>query len=296
MTIRTRRFTPPSEPIPTGLGGRIRFRSLRAAGVALAAVTAVLSTTALTPSTPAQADAAQEQAQSRPTAVWPTAKRTEKVAKTKPVSGTKNFDFTRFVGTGALGGGGQGEGQDPILELADGTTVSNVIIGSPAADGIHCRGTCTLKNVWWEDVGEDAATFKGTRANQTMTIDGGGARKAADKVFQHNGPGTFVIRNFEVSGFGKLYRSCGVCRTQYTRHVVVDNVTVRAPGVDVVGINATPYGDTARLSRITVLGDSARKIVICQKFRGTTSGEPAKTGSGPDGRNCVYRSTDVTYR
>ncbi|WP_328748338.1 pectate lyase [Streptomyces sp. NBC_00285] len=280
----------------------IRIRSLRAAGIALAA-TAVLSTTPLTAgasaatgSSTASTTVSSRSAQARPAAVWPTAKRVEKVSTTKPVSGNKNFDFTRFVGTGALGGSGQVEGQDPILELADGATVSNVIIGSPAADGIHCRGTCTLKNVWWEDVGEDAATFKGTRANQTMTVDGGGARKAADKVFQHNGPGTFVIRNFEVSDFGKLYRSCGVCRTQYTRHVVVDNVTVKAPGLDVVGINATPYGDTARLSRITVVGDSARKIVVCQKFRGTTSGEPTKTGSGPDGRNCIYKSTDVTYR
>ncbi|MEU2916508.1 hypothetical protein ABZ674_43655 [Streptomyces massasporeus] len=39
---------------------------------------------------------------------------------------------------------------------------------------------------------------------------------------------------------------------------MVDNITVRTPGLDVVGINATPYGDTARLSRITVVGDSAR--------------------------------------
>ncbi|MFI9175906.1 pectate lyase [Streptomyces lincolnensis] len=271
----------------------IRPRSLLAAGVALAAV---LSTTAWATAEPPTAESATAESVVRPAADWPAAKRTEKVSKTIPVSGNRNFDFTRLVGTGALGGGDQTEGQDPILELSDGATVSNVIIGTPAADGIHCRGTCTLKNVWWEDVGEDAATFKGTRGNQTMTIDGGGARKAADKVFQHNGPGTFVIRNFKVDTFGKLYRSCGVCRTQYQRHVVVDNVTVTAPGLDVVGINATPYGDTARLTRIAVAKDPTRKIVLCQKFRGTTSGEPAKTGSGPDGRNCIYRSSDITYK
>jgi hypothetical protein len=32
---------------------------------------------------------------------------------------------------------------------------------------------------------------------------------AADKVFQHNGPGTMNISNFYVATFGKLYRSCG---------------------------------------------------------------------------------------
>ena len=37
----------------------------------------------------------------------------------------------------------------------------------PAADGVHCKGSCTLRNVWWQDVGEDAATFKGTAASQT---------------------------------------------------------------------------------------------------------------------------------
>ncbi|MEV0218743.1 pectate lyase [Streptomyces sp. NPDC050704] len=259
-----------------------RLRPLLGAALALAAA---LNTVTLVagPSPAAAAD-------------WPAAKRVQKVTATIKVTGTRNYDFTRFVGAGALGGGDQAENQPPVLELADGATVSNVIIGAPAADGIHCRGTCTLKNVWWEDVGEDAATFKGTRGSQTMTIDGGGARKAADKVFQHNGPGTFVIRNVQVEGFGKLYRSCGVCKTQYQRHVVLDNVTVKSPGHDVVGINPTPYGDTARLTRITVLGDPGRKIVICQKFRGVTVGEPTKTGSGPDGRNCLYRTSDITYR
>lgn len=31
-----------------------------------------------------------------------------------------------------IGDGGQDEGQDPMFELADGATLSNVIIGSPA--------------------------------------------------------------------------------------------------------------------------------------------------------------------
>jgi hypothetical protein len=36
-------------------------------------------------------------------------------------------------------------------------------------------------------------------------------------VFQHNGGGTLTVRNFQVSDFGKLYRSCGNCKTQYKR-------------------------------------------------------------------------------
>lgn len=213
----------------------------------------------------------------------------------KVPSGSYDGGMKRFYGTGELGGGGQGESQKPIFELANGATLKNVVLGAPAADGVHCLGTCTLTNVWWEDVGEDAATFKGTSSSQTMTINGGGARKAADKVFQHNGPGTMIIRNFQVDDFGKLYRSCGNCKTQHKRHVVLENITVFSPGKTLVGIN-TNYGDTARYSKITIVGDSSRKIVVCEKYKGVTSGEPSKIGSGADSTNCLYKTSDVTYR
>jgi hypothetical protein len=73
---------------------------------------------------------------------------------------------------------------------------------------------------------------------------GGGARSASDKVFQHNGAATLVIRAFRVDSFGKLYRSCGNCQAMYPRHLVIQDVTAQAPGKTVVGIN-TNYGDTA---------------------------------------------------
>ncbi|GII05440.1 pectate lyase [Planobispora takensis] len=226
---------------------------------------------------------------------WPTAKGRQPVTATIAVSGTYDGGLKRFYGSGALGGDGQDEGQDPIFKLADGAVLQNVIIGAPAADGVHCTGTCTLKNVWWEDVGEDAATFKGTSASQTMTVDGGGARKASDKTFQHNGPGTFVIKDFQIQDFGKLYRSCGNCSKQYARHVVVSNVLVTAPGKSLVGINAN-YGDTAKLSAITIVGDSGKKIAICDRYKGVTSGEPARTGTGADGVSCVYSASAITYK
>ena len=122
-----------------------------------------------------------------------------------------------------IGDGGQGESQDPVFELAPGATIKNVIIGAPAGDGIHCLGNCTIQNVWWEDVGEDAATFLG---GTDYYVIGGGARAASDKVFQHNGPGTVHITGFYAENFGKLYRACGNCTNSYQRHVVIDNVTV----------------------------------------------------------------------
>ena len=86
---------------------------------------------------------------------WPAAAGSQSVSATIPVSGSYDGMLKRFTGTGNLGGSGQEEGQDPLFELADGATLKNVIIGAPAADGVHCKGTCTLQNVWWEDVGEE---------------------------------------------------------------------------------------------------------------------------------------------
>jgi len=224
-------------------------------------------------------------------ATWPTASGSQAVTAKIVVSGTHDGGLKRYYGSGALGGSGDGEDQDPIFELNDGATLKNVIIGTPASDGVWCKGACTISNVWWEDVGEDAATFKGTGA---ATVSGGGAKKASDKVFQHNGSGSVKISNFEVTDFGKLYRSCGNCKTQYKRTVTVENVIAVAPGKSIVGVN-TNYGDKATIKKLTIKGDSSKKIKICEKFKGVTSGEPTSIGSGPDTTNCIYTTSDVTY-
>ncbi|GAA0537313.1 hypothetical protein GCM10011581_44060 [Saccharopolyspora subtropica] len=64
----------------------------------------------------------------------------------------------RYHGTGGLGDGGQGEGQPATVVPDDVATVSSVVIGVSAADGRTARGGCTLWNVVWEDLGEDATT------------------------------------------------------------------------------------------------------------------------------------------
>ncbi|WP_420711945.1 pectate lyase [Streptomyces sp. MMG1533] len=227
---------------------------------------------------------------------WPTATGGRPVTSTIEISGSYDGGLQRFYGSGALGGAGQDEDQDPVFELADGAVLKNVVLGAPAADGVHCLGSCTLQNVWWQDVGEDAATFKGTSPSATYLVVGGGARKADDKVFQHNGAGTLTIKNFQVSEFGKLYRSCGNCETQYERHVVVSNVRATGPGKVLVGINAN-YGDTATLSGVTFIGDGGRDITVCERFQGNTTGaEPGKVGSGPDGTYCRYSASGITYK
>jgi hypothetical protein len=222
---------------------------------------------------------------------WPTASGSQNVSATIQVSGTYDGTLKRFVGSGALGTSGQTEGQGPLFELANGATLKNVIIGSPAADGVHCTGNCTLENVWWEDVGEDAATFRGTSASNTYMVHCGGARSATDKVFQHNGAGTLTVQDFTVETFSKLYRSCGNCRTQYPRHVILQGITARMGSV-LVGIN-TNYGDTADFDRITLYGS----MRVCERYTGNNTGaEPVRTGEGPDSMYCRYDSSDITQR
>lgn len=225
---------------------------------------------------------------------WPTANGSQAVSSTLKVSGTYDGGMKRLYGSGDLGSDGQDEDQPALIELADGATLQNVILGAPAADGVHCSGACTIKNVWWEDVGEDAATFRGSSSSTVRTVDGGGARKAEDKVLQHNGAGTLIVKNFQVDDFGKLVRSCGNCSTQYARHIQLQNIWATTPGDSLVGIN-TNYGDTARFSDITIYDDGGRDLDVCVKYKGTTSGEPSKIGSGADGTNCIYSSSDISY-
>ncbi|GAA4732971.1 pectate lyase [Phytohabitans rumicis] len=228
-----------------------------------------------------------------PTGSWPTPTGQVAVNGTiqVPASGLDG-GMRRYC---CIGDGSQEESQDPMFLLAPGATLSNVIIGAPAGDGVHCSGACTLRNVWWEDVGEDAATFRGSGSPQFL-VDGGGARAASDKVFQHNGPGTLTIQNFQATNFGTFYRSCGNCSTQSQRNVVIRNVTLTRPGNTIAGINVN-YGDTARFSGITIVNDSGRAMVICRKYNGNNTGaEPTQVGTGADGTNCIYSTSDLIYR
>lgn len=229
-------------------------------------------------------------------ATWPSPNGSEGVSSTISVSGTKDYGMKRLYGTGALGSGSQDEDQGPILELADGAVLKNVVLGAPAADGIHCKGSCTLQNVWWEDVGEDAATFKGKSSSAVYTVSGGGAKEASDKVFQFNGAGTLNVSNFAVKNFGTFVRSCGNCSTQYKRTINLNTIEVNWKGSRIAGIN-TNYGDSVSLRNITVVGDSSKKIIPCQKYIGNNTGkEPSTNGSNADGTYCKYGSSDITYK
>jgi pectate lyase C len=112
----------------------------------------------------------------------------------------------RFTAGSALGDGSQSENQLPMFKLENGARLRNVVLGAPAADGIHTYGTVTLENIVWEDIGEDAMTVK---ASGTVTLNGGSATKGEDKIFQINAASTFNVSNFKASDAGKFIRQNG---------------------------------------------------------------------------------------
>ncbi|KKY15423.1 putative pectate lyase catalytic [Diplodia seriata] len=183
--------------------------------------------------------------------------------------------------------GGQEEGgdADAVFLVQSGGTLKNVIIGTDQMEGVHCLGPCTIQNVWWEDVCEDALTIKQTSG--TSYVIGGGAFKASDKIVQHNGGGTVSIKDFYANDFGKVYRSCGNCGTQYQRKVVMSGVWA-VNGDLLAGVNSN-YGDTA-----TISGTCADDVgAICAWYQGNDDGdEPPKLGTGISSY-CVYTDNGV---
>jgi hypothetical protein len=227
---------------------------------------------------------------------WPKATASRGIENPIWVTGTMDGEMVRYFGLGELATASQDEGQEPLFILDNGATLENVILGEPAADGIHCQGSCTLRNVWWERVGEDAATFRGKTVNDVMLVEGGGASGARDKVFQSNAFGTMIIKDFYVEWFGKLYRSCGNCSKQTSRKVILQNVTaIAGPDTEaLVGVNVN-FGDTAEFRGKSTLYDPTGELAACQIYEGNNTGdEPSKIGPGKDGATCVNVDSNLT--
>ncbi len=201
-----------------------------------------------------------------------------------------------------LSDSGQSEGQPPVFELEDGASLRNVVIGNLAADGVHCLANCSVYNVWWEDVGEDAATALGA-SGTTMRVDCGGSFLGTDKTFQHNGQGTlhisrFVADNWKSKG-GKFYRSCGDCTgNKGPRTVIIENSRIHnhqtIVGVNSSYTNATPH-DVATLRNLLVLRWNG-EIEVCSTFTGVVdhSGSSSEAGVEWNTTTCNLSATDIT--
>ncbi|EUC64026.1 pectate lyase, putative [Rhizoctonia solani AG-3 Rhs1AP] len=209
------------------------------------------------------------------TCTFPTPPKTSSLTAAMSIKGTFDGGNVRFDrGAGACGGQKEGGDKDAVFLLQDGATLQNVVIGANQAEGVHCLGSCTLNNVWFEDVCEDAITLK--QSSGTSTITGGGAKGADDKVVQHNGGGSVKIDSFCVQNFGKLYRSCGNCSTQHARSVTISNV-IANDGKLLAGVNSN-LGDVANIDTATVKMTNVKSV--CDTFEGNSNGdEPAKLTS-----------------
>ncbi|KAI6716411.1 pectate lyase [Diplocarpon mali] len=151
-----------------------------------------------------------------------------------------------------------------VFILAPGASISNVIIGADALEGVHCLGACTLSNVWFRDV--YAISILGTG---TVAIKGGGAQNAFDKVIQHNGQGLVSVDDFTVINAGKVFRSCGNCSKQYgPRSINFYGLKAYNVTADIAGINSN-YDDVLTIDK-SCGSDIAN---VCQEFKGVLKSE-----------------------
>lgn len=160
----------------------------------------------------------------------PQLKATKTITSTIVVKAGQTYDGRgeTIIAVG-MGDGSQNENQKPIFKLEKGAKLSNVIIAAPGCDGIHCYGDNYVYNVKWQDVGEDALTVK---ASGWVTVDGGYANSAADKVFQLNAACTFTVKNFTASSFGKVIRQNG--GTSFKCTIYIDNCTFNGNGSECI--------------------------------------------------------------
>ncbi|MES1164812.1 MAG: pectate lyase [Verrucomicrobiota bacterium] len=221
---------------------------------------------------------------------WPTPTGTPvSISGTKTVSGV--YDGKMALHDGDLNDCTTGDQSSThaIIEIADGGTVKNIVFGGHVGDGIHCLGSCTIDNVWFPYICDDAVTMLGG-AGKTATITNSGFKGARDKTIQHNGDGsTVVIEHVYVETAGKLYRSCGQgCSSSETRTVKISNV-VAVGASEVAGISTN---DHATLSNICAY----RTPSLCRTYKPgseteTTTGANG-TNEGPDA-NCSYTGSDT---
>ncbi|XXZ32353.1 pectate lyase [Sorangium sp. So ce321] len=176
------------------------------------------------------------------------------VKSTIVVKAGETFDGggKRFIAdAGTLGDGSQDEGQLPVFKLESGAKLKNVVLGSPAADGIHTYGDVTLENVVWEDIGEDALTVKGAG---TVVIDGGAAKDGDDKVFQINAASTFKVSNFKATNAGKFIRQNG--GTTFKVDVIIDRCDISKMKESIFRTDSSTSTVTMTNTRYSQIGKS----------------------------------------
>jgi hypothetical protein len=123
------------------------------------------------------------------------------------VASGETFDgeCRRYVAGGALASGGS-PSELPLFHLQHGARLINVMLGWPAADGVHTYGDVTLANIVWTRIADDALTIK---ESGTVQIEGGSAQNSDNTVIQINAASTFRVLDFDASNAGKFIRQNG---------------------------------------------------------------------------------------
>jgi pectate lyase C len=171
---------------------------------------------------------------------------------------------TKSLASGGLGDGSQEENQKPLFRV-NGGKLMNVILGAPAADGVHFYGNATAQNIHWLDIGEDASTIK---ANATVTMDCGSAKNGSDKVFQVNAKATWTISNFTIKGAGKGMReNGGEC---YPVNVVFDHCDISSLDEVIFRTDCSSSKITISNTRYSGLGDGL--VMVGDKIYNSSSG------------------------
>ncbi|OWY93890.1 Polysaccharide lyase, partial [Phytophthora megakarya] len=146
-------------------------------------------------------------------------------------------------------------------------------------------------------------SIKGGNTSSVSRVIGGGARYADDKVVQHNGYGTVVIDGFFAQDFGKLYRSCGNCKSNPRQrflnvtNVYADLTVIQAervdPNVSIVMMNEN-FGDEAVLRNIYVK-PGAENYTECASSLGVnkSGARPVILSNGPKNPVCQYTMDEV---
>ncbi|EEY66569.1 polysaccharide lyase, putative [Phytophthora infestans T30-4] len=145
-----------------------------------------------------------------PDGTWPASTGIVRYKKPYTIKAGEVFDgkMQIFERSDITCSGGEGQKDTAVFLVEAGGTLKNAIIGKNQKEGVHCDyHDCTIENVWWDDVCEDALSIKGGSASSVTTVTNCGARYAEDKVVQHNGYGTVKIKGFFAQEFDKLYRS-----------------------------------------------------------------------------------------
>ncbi len=214
----------------------------------------------------------------------------------------------RFVDCGGktigLSCSGDSESQPAVLSLNNASIRNVKLAANGGSDGIHCNGgNCTLADVVWNDICEDAATNKSEGG--TMTIVGGSAYNSTggyggtpDKIFQHNSKNstTIISGGFMATGtHGKLWRSCGNCTNNGgPRNVLIYDVNINADIGSIVGVNRN-YGDVATIRNLRIKNYSQGSPHVCDEYQGVQKGSSStKYGEYWNTANCDVSTSDVS--